>query len=62
MEAGGWFARGFTTTAGIMVAVLACLFVFVVLPMILLCGGCGLVFTSLEQAAEKARIEQRQGK
>lgn len=53
LQAGGWFSRAFTTTSGILLAVL--LFTVAILGVITLvvCGGCFVVFEGTSQAMKK---------
>ncbi|MGH8246416.1 MAG: hypothetical protein ACREUU_08280 [Gammaproteobacteria bacterium] len=56
MDAGGWFARAFTTTSGIVVAVLLFGLVIVGLPIAVVCGGCFMLANQVGEQIEKERI------
>ena len=56
LEAGGWFARAFTTTSGIVIALIVFGLAAVGVPVLLVCGGCLMFANQVGESIEKERI------
>jgi hypothetical protein len=53
LHSGGWFSRAFSTTSGVLVAVLLFVAVLVGVPMMMFCGGCFLIAESANEASRQ---------
>ena len=58
LQPGGWFSRSFSSASAVLLALLLFFTVIVGVPVALVCGGCMMVNSSLQEAIAKRQAEE----